>query len=234
MNGIEKIKTRIREDAAADCADLLQEARENAAAIVADYEARAKEGAEEEAERSRTAAARRLERLEGAARMDAKKLILATKQDCIKAAFDATLSQLCALPEADYIALLAKMAVKASQTGQEEIILSPKDREKVGMKVVAEANRLRSGTTLPFETTGKTDTLEDIVKDTLKSVGNVVATAVGQLRSGTAFTLAAETREMAGGLILKDGNIEINCAFETQLRLLQERMVGEVAGILFS
>lgn len=234
MNGTEKIKARIREDAAADCASLLQEAQERAAAIVADYEARAEAAAAVDAEKSGTAAAQRLERLTGAAKMDARKLILATKQDCIKDAFNQTLAELCALPEAEYIALLAKLAVKASQTGREEIILSAKDRETVGAKVVAEANRLRSGTTLPFETSGKTDTLENIVKDTLKSVGNVVATAVGQLKTGTAFTLSEETREIAGGLILKDGNIEINCAFETQLRLLQERMAGEVAGILFS
>ena len=101
--------------------------------------------------------------------------------------------------------------------------------------MVAEANRLRSGTVLPFETSGQEpDSLETLVKDTLKGVGNAVATAVGQLRTGTAFTLSQETREMAGGLILKDGSVEINCAFETQLRLLRESMAAEVAGLLFS
>jgi len=234
MNGIENIKARIRADAEADCADLLQEARENAAAITAEYEARAREAAAEEKERSGAAAVQRLERLESAARMDARKLLLSTKQDCIRDAFDRALAQLCALPEEKYIALLAELAVKASRTGREEIVLSPKDRETVGARVVAEANRLRSGTEPAFAVSGKADTLEDIVKDTLKSVGNAVAAAVGQIRSGTAFTLAEETREMAGGLILKDGNIEINCAFETRLRFLQECMVGEVADILFS
>ena len=51
---------------------------------------------------------------------------------------------------------------------------------------------------------------------------------------GTALlTLSQETREMDGGLILREGNVEINCAFETQLRLLRESMAAEVAGILF-
>ena len=52
---------------------------------------------------------------------------------------------------------------------------------------------------------------------------------------GTALlTLAEETREMAGGLILRDGSVEINCAFETQLRVLRESMAADVAAILFA
>lgn len=39
---------------------------------------------------------------------------------------------------------------------------------------------------------------------------------------------------MAGGLILKDGNVEINCSFEAQLRALRESMAAEIAGILFA
>ena len=48
------------------------------------------------------------------------------------------------------------------------------------------------------------------------------------------LTLADETREMEGGLILRDGNVEVNCAFETQLRVLRETMAAEVAAILFA
>ena len=38
------------------------------------------------------------------------------------------------------------------------------------------------------------------------------------------LTLSGETREMAGGLILRDGQVEVNCAFETQLRVLREEI----------
>jgi len=47
------------------------------------------------------------------------------------------------------------------------------------------------------------------------------------------LTLSGETREMAGGLILRDGQVEVNCAFETQLRVLREEMTAEIAAILF-
>ena len=36
-----------------------------------------------------------------------------------------------------------------------------------------------------------------------------------------------------GGLTLKDGKVEINCAFETQLRMLRETMAADVAKTLF-
>lgn len=51
---------------------------------------------------------------------------------------------------------------------------------------------------------------------------------------GGRFTLGAETRPMEGGLILKRGDVELNCAFATQLRLLRQTMAADVAAILFS
>ncbi len=62
---------------------------------------------------------------------------------------------------------------------------------------------------------------------------NALLTASG--RTGkAALKLSKETRDMAGGLTLRDGNVEVNCAFETQLRVLREEMAAQVAGILFS
>ena len=61
-----------------------------------------------------------------------------------------------------------------------------------------------------------------------------VVTGASALLQGTAMlTLSGETREMAGGLILRDGQVEVNCAFETQLRVLREEMTAEIAAILF-
>ena len=65
--------------------------------------------------------------------------------------------------------------------------------------------------------------------------GDLFVTGANALLQGTAMlTLSQETRDMAGGLTLRDGNVEVNCAFETQLRVLREEMAAEVAGILFS
>lgn len=52
--------------------------------------------------------------------------------------------------------------------------------------------------------------------------------------SGGSYTLSAQTREIAGGLILKQGPVEVNCTFDAALRLLRQDMAADVAAILFS
>lgn len=195
MNGIEKITARIDQYASADVAVIAKDAEEKAAAIRAKYQAEADDAAKKAEDAGAKAAAQRLERLEGAAKMDAKKLILSAKQDCLDEAFAKAHKALLALPEEKYVDLLARMAVKASSTGREEILLNSRDQKKVGDEVVKKANALKKGAEL---------------------------------------TLSKDTRDMEGGLTLRDGNVEVNCSFETQLRILREDMAAELAGILFS
>ena len=60
-------------------------------------------------------------------------------------------------------------------------------------------------------------------------------TGANALIQGTALlTLSKETADIDGGLILRSGSVEVNCAFETQLRMLREEMAAQVAGILFA
>ena len=66
------------------------------------------------------------------------------------------------------------------------------------------------------------------------AIGKQVVEKANAAKSGAAFTLSPETRELEGGLILKRGDVEVNCAFATQLRLLRQTMAADVAAILFS
>ncbi len=68
-----------------------------------------------------------------------------------------------------------------------------------------------------------------------KRVGEqVVAKANELLRRKGKLTLSEETRDMEGGLTLRDGSVEVNCAFETELRVLRDNMAAEIAAILFA
>jgi V/A-type H+-transporting ATPase subunit E len=49
-----------------------------------------------------------------------------------------------------------------------------------------------------------------------------------------ALTLSEQSRAIKGGLILSDGNIEINCSIETITALRKNELAGEVAKLLFS
>ena len=47
------------------------------------------------------------------------------------------------------------------------------------------------------------------------------------------LTLSAETREMSGGLVLKQGDIEVNCTVDTLLDLSRGELAARVAEVLF-
>ncbi|MBQ2061703.1 MAG: V-type ATP synthase subunit E [Oscillospiraceae bacterium] len=65
------------------------------------------------------------------------------------------------------------------------------------------------------------------------AVGEAVVAAANALKPGAAFTLSDETRDLGGGVVLKKGPVEINCAFETMLRQLRQELASDVAHVLF-
>jgi len=194
MNGIENIIQRIDADGQAAADAILYEAQKQAKAITEGWDQRAKKEAADVLRRGEQSAAERRARLESAAEMEGRKLILTAKQEMISKAFDEALKQLLALPQAEKTDLLSSLCAKASVTGAEEVILSPADREAIGEAVVAKANQLLKG--------GK-------------------------------LTLSAETRPIQGGAVLRSGGVEVNCAFDTLIRLVRPQLERQVAGVLF-
>lgn len=228
MNGIEKITARIETDSKAEVAQILREGEARAAQIRADYEAKASAEAKAAEEAGEQAAQRQFQRLEGAAQMDAKKLVLSAKQACMDEAFTQTQKKLLSLPDEQYADLLAALAVKAAKTGREEIILNKRDHDRVGALVAAKANAMLAKAAAP-------GLAEELKGSKAGDILSKVVTGASAILQGTAMlTLSDETRDMEGGLTLRDGNVEVNCAFETQLRVLRGDMAAEIAGILFA
>ena len=228
MNGIEKITARIQADAQAEASQILQEGEKKAAGVKAEYQARAEREAKALRQEGEAAAQRQLERLESAAVMEAKTQMLSAKQACLEEAFAKTQEKLLALPDEEYAALLARMAVQAAKTGREEVILNARDHKRVGTQVVSKANAMLAQAAAP-------SAAKEMKGSKAGDILSKVVTGANALIQGTALlTLSGETREIAGGLILRDGNVEINCAFETQLRVLRDSMAAEVAAILFA
>ena len=226
MNGIEKITARIASDADQEIAQLQAQAQQETQAILAESEAQAQRLSDEILARGRKAADERLERLQSAAQMETRKLKLAAKQEVLGEAFDLALKKLCTLPEQEYIALLTSLAVKASTTGKEKLIFSPKDRASIGKQVAAAANEVLLKERSP-ELPGAM--AESKVGAFLGKVVNNTAAIV----TGTGPTLSEETRNIKGGFIMVDGDVEINCTFETLVRLQREKLEKEVAQVLF-
>ena len=65
-------------------------------------------------------------------------------------------------------------------------------------------------------------------------IGEAAVRAANEKLHGGKLTLAEETRPLKGGFILSDGKVEVNCSFDTLVRLQKAETAGEVAKRLFS
>ena len=144
MNGLEKIVARMESDTRAECDALAASAAENAAAILRDCQAQADAAARDSRQRAAAQAAEHLEHLNGSSQLACRQRVLAAKQQLIDEAFARTAQALTALPQAEYIDLLATLAAE-NGSGDEELLLSAADRDAVGAAVVEAANRKRAG-----------------------------------------------------------------------------------------
>jgi len=142
MNGIEKITARIGEDVRQEIEAIETKAKAEAAEVLARYEAQAEKETNDILKRGNKSAEERVERLGSVARLEAKKLTLAARQEMLGHAFELALEQLANLPESEYVKLLARLAAGASKTGNEQVILSQKDRTRFGKQIVTQANEL--------------------------------------------------------------------------------------------
>lgn len=195
MNGIEKITSRINADVQREIDEINAQAAAEAAEIAAQYARRAEQESQDIVARGRLAAAEREERLASVAQLEARKLILAAKQEVLEKTFDKALEDLLNLPEKEYTELLAKLIAQASQSGCEEVIFSQKDRPRYGKTAVTRANEL--------------------------------------LGDKGRLTLSAQCRPIRGSFILSDGDVEVNCTFETLVRLQRRELDSQVAKVLF-
>ena len=227
MEGIEKITAKIAEDAQAEIDTLTAETDGKIQAIRSNAEHQAQQEANEIVEKGRMAASERLERLSSAAQMERRKLELSAKQEVLGEAFDLALEKLWSLPEQEYIALLTKLALKASSSGREQLIFSQKDRTRVGKQVVIAANEALVKERAPSLPEEVTKSKVGAFVDKLVHSTTAAVTGAGML------TLSEETRDIKGGFIMVDGDVEINCAFETLVRLQREQMEKKVADALF-
>lgn len=198
MNGIEKLTGRIAAQGKEEIAAIEAKAESEAKAIREKYGKQAEEAYDAVVKRGQEDAQQRIERGAGVARLEAKKKLLATRQDLVTQAFDLALVKMATLPARDTICFLSSLAVEAARTGTEELIFSPDDREKLGEEVVAAANQALAAAGKP-----------------------------------ASLILSRDTRPMRGGFIMKDREVEINCTYETLIRLHRETLSGEVAQILF-
>lgn len=198
MNGIDRITDRIEADAREQAKAIIAEAEAKCAEIRKENEKKAQERYLQLIRNGTKDCESGLERRKSAAEMDAKKSVLALKQDCVAEAFDMAKRRLADMPEDSYVGFLASLAASAAADGSGEIVLSARDRERCGKAVLERANAALAAKGLT-----------------------------------PALTLAADRREISGGLILRQGGVEVNCSIEALVEALKGPMTADVARTLF-
>lgn len=227
MDGIEKITAKIIADAQVEIDELNARAQAEAKEIADAGCAKADAVKADLLEKGRKAAAEREERMASVAQLDARNVILTSKQEMLDKAFDRALEKLCTMEDEAYVELLGNLLVKASRSGREQVVFNQTDRARVGKAAVSRANELLAKAVAPK--------LPDELADTkVGAFVDRVVSGVSAIAQGTAMlTMAEESRNIKGGFILIDGKVETNCAFETLVRLEKTNMAGEVAKLLF-
>lgn len=141
MNNLNKIISRIEEDARHDIDIVAKEAEAECDRIQKEYKRKADSVYASVCKEGQEKAQFRLARLESTSKTESSKRILSEKQKLISEAFEYTAAKLLNLPAEKYIEFTSQL-ISAAADGNEEVVFSPSDREKYGTAVVERANAL--------------------------------------------------------------------------------------------
>lgn len=199
MDGINKIVDRISAETNDEIKAMKAVTEEKCKEILSNYDKIADEEYKKIIEAGQKDCELQVQRLNSAAAMEAKKNMLAMKQQEVDKVLEEAKHMICKLPETDYVAFLAKLAGEAAFTGVEEVIFNNTDKSNVSKDVIKSANEI------------------------LKKRGITPK-----------LTVSEETRPIMGGVIVKQGDIEVNCSVETLIQLSREDLASQIAEILFA
>lgn len=138
MNGIEKIREKIMQEAAAQAETHREKAEKQAAEIAEAGRQAAEEKKREILDRAEQEARETERRLLAAARLEAKKEKLLTQQKAVEQVFGQVLDKMGSMPGDRYVLLLAGLVMEAAQEEEGEIVLSASDRLRLGEDLMAQ------------------------------------------------------------------------------------------------
>jgi len=138
---LEKILERIEADAQNEVGKIKSRASAAANEVIKKAQAEAEAIKAQAMEDARDEAKQRKERIVSTARLDFRKALLAEKQNAIDAAFQEAIETLLNMKDVEYRKVLRDMILLNVQTGDEEIILSERDRSRLGKGFLKEINQ---------------------------------------------------------------------------------------------
>lgn len=138
---LEDIIKRIKDDARAEVARIEEDARHQRQEILEKARQEAEGFEQKLMEEVRKKAAQQRERVISMARLELRKTLLQKKQEGIEEAFSRATKKLMNLKREDYLALLKRLLLRATESGDEEIIVSESHRSMVSDDFLSQVNK---------------------------------------------------------------------------------------------
>ena len=210
MNGLDKIIAKIAEQSKAECDEIIKAAETEADEITAEYAAAATEAEGAVAARLEREAEAVITRAKSTSSMTRRNVLSDAKSRAVDAAYERALEKVRSLPREEYaklVTLLALTAIKSRNATAE------RRRELYG------ETQATADTELVFSLRDRDDIGEYVVyalKNTYKK--ELGADTVKRI------TLAADTADIDGGIIIRTGNVEENCAFSLMIDDMRENL----------
>lgn len=219
MTGLEKVTGKIIADAEADARATLAAADAECDAISAKYDAQVESEKQRLNEQAERECAALITRAKSSASMAKRNVVLEARSRLLDETYAIAAKEILNLPTDQYRSLLLgmlKSALRQQIAGETESLrLYGEDISPASYDIILNARDKKAfGEALLAEARG--------------SLGQKVG-----LTDPSKVRLAVETADITGGLILRCGDVEVNCSFSMMFAELRRTTEAKVSGILF-
>ena len=222
MRGLSKITDKILDEARAEAAERLAAADAESAKIYAEYKQKADKEAQAAEASAKEEAAQILARTKSSEQTVRKNIIFKVQGEMIDRAFVSAKDELCELPDDQKLELLSGLLLSALSDEYEA------EQSRADVYGVEENEGVRY-----YEVMLNARDRERIGEALIKQFKRkIVGKDFGDLPSRV--SLSNNTVNIEGGLIIKVGDVEINCSIETIVSRLRPSLEARVAKILFT
>ncbi len=139
--GADRIIQRVLDDAQARADSIKAEAAEKTEAVESEAKEKANRRKDQILEQARKSAAEQKSRIIGMAQLEARKKLLAAKQELIGEAFQRALDELSILDGRDYLAIIHDLLLEMTDTGTETVIFNERDQKRITEDFWKEVNK---------------------------------------------------------------------------------------------
>ena len=222
MIGTKRITDKIINDAETDAAARLDSAKAECEKIRADYKAQADGLRERMLTEAEAEAELKIRRAKARAAIEKQNAILGAKSEAVSATFDTALAEIRAMKPEKYRDLLVKLIESAiiNQINAEAF-----ERENYGDAELAVASRFEIMLNKADRAAHGSAVIEGVRR---ASIGRLDMSVLEKLK------LSEKTVNIDGGVVIKYGDMEINCSLSMIFSRLREELEGEVYKILFT